>query len=264
MSLGPQFCPIKKDVDRARIQSDLNAGFRRMRLAYHFHPSEDKRTEEEKRFYLKKSYDPGRGNNKYLDVHQDFVQQKFDDWKAPLRIKDNMCPHMREALEELRKDKKRDIKLDDKSGCFVISDTCDYEAAALNSLEQLASVEEVLGQDNDAIKKEIEADIGEIVFDMVTSGDISQQTAEFIVSKTKEFKLARYYTNWKCHKYEPSKYEFALASVRGIVAGVGSPSEKAADFLDFVLNPGMRNLRSYLTGTKDLLVWIEKLKGQYP
>ena len=93
LSLGPQFCPIKKDVDRARIQYDLNAGFRRMRLAYHFHPSEDKRTEEEKRFYLKKSYDPGRGNNKYLDVHQDFVQQKFDDWKAPLRIKDNMCPH---------------------------------------------------------------------------------------------------------------------------------------------------------------------------
>ena len=38
---------------RAKIQSDLNAGFRRMRLAYHFHPSEDQRTEEQKTFYLK-------------------------------------------------------------------------------------------------------------------------------------------------------------------------------------------------------------------
>ena len=52
LSLGPQFCPVQLDVDRAKIQSDLNAGFRRMRLAYHFHPSEDQRSEEEKRFYL--------------------------------------------------------------------------------------------------------------------------------------------------------------------------------------------------------------------
>ena len=62
------------------------------------------------------------------------------------------------------------------------------------------------------------------------------------MSKSKEFKLARYYSNWKCHKYEPSKYEFSHVS--GIVAFVGSPSEKAAGFLDFVLNPGMRKLRS--------------------
>ena len=63
--MGPKFCPMKKDVDRARLQSDLNAGFRRMRLNYHFHPSVDKRTEEEKLFYITKKFDPGRGV-KYL------------------------------------------------------------------------------------------------------------------------------------------------------------------------------------------------------
>ena len=59
-------------------------------------------------------------------------------------------------------------------------------------------------------------------------------------------------------------FEFSQAAVRGIVACIGTPSEKACDFLDFILNPGMRQLRSYLKGTKDFLIWIEKLKEQYP
>ena len=36
------------------------------------------------------------------------------------------------------------------------------------------------------------------------------------------------------------------------------------DYLDFLLNPGMQNLKSYLKGTKDFLLWVEKLKVQYP
>ena len=65
----------------------------------------------------------------------------------------------------------------------------------MNSLANLASVEEIIGKDKDDIKKEIESEMGEIVFDMVTAGDISQETAEFIMSKSSLFKLARYYAN---------------------------------------------------------------------
>ena len=83
-------------------------------------------------------------------------------------------------------------------------------------------------------------------------------------AKTKEFKVARYYANWKCHKYEPSQTEFALAAVRGIVSCSGTADENSCDFLDFILNPGMRQQRSYLQGTKDFLLWLEKLKFQYP
>ena len=38
----------------------------------------------------------------------------------------------------------------------------------------------------------------------------------------------------------------------------------SADFLDFVLNPGMKQLRAYLKGTKDFLLWLEDFKVQYP
>ena len=77
-----------------------------------------------------------------------------------------MSKHMREALKDLNNDVSRDVKLDDKSGCFVLADK--------NSLNKLTSVEEVIGRDTDDVKKDIDSTIGEIVFDMVTAGDISQ------------------------------------------------------------------------------------------
>ena len=45
LELGPKFCPIEHDLNRARFQRDLNAGFRRMRLKAHFYPDDDSRTE---------------------------------------------------------------------------------------------------------------------------------------------------------------------------------------------------------------------------
>ena len=99
---------------------------------------------------------------------------------------------------------------------------------------------------------------------MVRSKEIKESTAEYILHTSKEHKVARFYCNWKCHKYAPTQCEFAYAAVRGIVSCSGTPDEKVCDFLDFILNPGMQNLRSYLKGTKDFLLWVEKLKKQYP
>ena len=98
---------------------------------------------------------------------------------------------------------------------------------------------------------------------MQNRNEIKETAAEYILHKTKEHRLARYYAKWKCHKYEPTLTEFATAAVRGIVSCSGTADERACDFLDFVLNPGMQKLRLYLKGTKDFLIWIEKLKSQY-
>ena len=58
---------------------------------------------------------------------------------------------------------------------------------------------------------------------MVRNKEIKVSTAEYILHKRKEHKVAR-----------------------------------------FFLNPGMQNLRSYLKGPKDFLLWVDKLKKQYP
>ena len=105
--------------------------------------------------------------------------------------------------------------------------------------------------------EETEAEIARVVDACVVSGDILESTAHFIKHKVKEHSVARFYCNWKTHKYQPTQTEFALAAVRGIVSCSGLPDENLADFLDFVLNPGMKQLRAYLKGTKDFLLWLE-------
>ena len=57
---------------------------------------------------------------------------------------------------------------------------------------------------------------------MKNTNEIKDDTAEYIIQKTKEHKLARYYAKWKCHKYEPTLTEFATVAVRGIVSCSGT------------------------------------------
>jgi hypothetical protein len=139
-----------------------------------------------------------------------------------------------------------------------------YKTAALNDLAKQNNIVEVDQVDKEKLIKDIEEEVANVVDSMVARNEIKETTAQFVKHKAKEHRLARFYTKWKCHKYQPTMTEFANAAVRGIVSCSGTADEKACDFLDFVLNPGMRGLRSYLTGTKDFLIWIETLKDQYP
>ena len=181
-----------------------------------------------------------------------------------MRVKDNLSKECRDAIKSL---KSKEVRLDDKSGSFVVSDKNTYKEAALNDLEKQNNIAEIHSNsetDKEDIIKEIETKISEVVDEMVIKGEVLDTTAQYLKDKSKEFKVAKFYINWKCHKYEPTQVEFAHAAVRGIVSCSGTADERACDFLDFILNPGMRNLRSYLKGTKDFLIWIEKLKHQYP
>ena len=94
---------------------------------------------------------------------------------------------------------------------------------------------------------------------MMRNKEMNVTTGEYILQKTKEHKVARFYCNWKCHKYEPTQTEFAHAAVRGIVSCSGTADEAVCDYLDFLLNPGMQKLRSYL---KELRIFFSGLK--YP
>ena len=105
-----------------------------MKIKDFFYPDSDSRSEEEKRFYVKKDdWEPPRVN-KALDVFNMVIQNEFDHWKQPARIKDNLSVSQRKALKNLINDDKIDIKLDDKSGCFVVADLNDYVSAATNDL----------------------------------------------------------------------------------------------------------------------------------
>ena len=133
LELGAKYCPVEHDIDRSRLQKDLNAGFRKMKLKDFFYPvNEDNRDEEEKRFYLKNSdwEPPPNQVNRCLSAHNQVLQSKFDKWKQPVRVSSNLSAGMQKALRDLKKDNEHDIKMDDKGGSFVYADKDDYCAAA--------------------------------------------------------------------------------------------------------------------------------------
>ena len=237
-----------------------------MKLAQIFQQEGDSRTEEEKRFYLKSKWEPPNWKvNKSLLVHNKVIQNKFDNWKQPTRVASNVSAGLKEALKSLKNDDSIDIKMDDKSPCFVVADRKDYISSALNDLSKQSNIEELSEDvDKQRLIKEVEEEILKVVTTMMRNKEMKETTGEYILQKTKEHKVARFYCNWKCHKYEPTQTEFAHAAVRGIVSCSGTADEAVCDYLDFLLNPGMQKLRSYLKGTKDFLLWIEKLKQQYP
>ena len=266
LGLGPKFTPVQKDLDWAKLQKYLDDGFRRMKLADFFHPDEDTRDEEEKRFYVKGGgWEPGENQVRpNLVAHNRLIQSIFDQWKQQTKVKSNLSHKQQEALKTL-KDPTIEIALDDKSGTFVVSDIIDHRSAAMNDLTKQTNITEVTNEINkDDTIKHIEEEIERVLNVMIARNEIRAQTAEFIVHKALKHEVARFYIKWKTHKYEPTMTKFAHAAIRGIVSCSGTTDENACDFLDFILNPGMRNLPSHLEGTKDFLVWIEKLKAQYP
>ena len=201
----------------------------------------DSRSEEEKRLHVKNDdwEPPSAKVNKALDVHNMVIQNQFDHWKQPLRVKDNLSVDQRKALKNLVNNETIDIKLDDKSGSFVLADKKDYISAASNDLSKQSNIQEINVTDVENVITEVEAEIAHVINTCVESGEILSTTADFIKHKVKKHSLAKYYCNWKTHKYEPTQTEFALAAVRGIVSCSGTPDENLANFLDFILNPGM-------------------------
>ena len=120
-----------------------------MKLAEIFHQDGDSRSEEEKRFYLKSNWEPPPWKvNRSLLVHNQVIQNKFDHWKQPTRVNSNVSVATREAMKSLKNNETIDIKMDDKSPCFVVADKKDYISSALNDLAKQSNIQE-LGEDID-------------------------------------------------------------------------------------------------------------------
>ena len=182
-----------------------------MKLTEIFHLDGDSRSEEEKRFYIKSSWDPPDWKvNKGLLVHNRIIQDRFDSWKQPLRVASNISSGQREAIKKLKSDDTIDIKMDDKSPCFVVANKKDYISSATNDLAKQANIEELdENTDKEEIIRQVEDEIEKVIKDMVKNKEMKETTGEFILQKSKKFEIARFYCNWKCHKYEQTQLEFA-------------------------------------------------------
>ena len=144
LDLGPKFCPVEHDINRARFLKDLNASFRRMKLREYFHPEEDSRTDEQKRFYLKSEEWEPPNPSASLKAHNMVIQHKFDLWKQPTRVAGNLSSKLQDAIKELKENDDIDIKLDDKGGGFVVADKKDYISSVLSDLANQHNIQETV------------------------------------------------------------------------------------------------------------------------
>ena len=86
----------------------------------------------------------------------------------------------------------------------------------------------------------------EIVDEMLQKNEITLKVAEFL--KGGQCKVSKFYHLLKTHKIpttikDPSEWLTEQGfPIRGIVSGIGAPTEMLSGFVDYFLQPGMQNL----------------------
>ena len=261
LSLGAKFCPNELDIDRAQLEKDLEAWFRRLRLKANFEDKEDLRTEEEKRFYMKSSWTPQAGKFVTLDMFIYRIRKRFDEWVVPKRIKDNMTKAEREGMEEVKNDGEHIYRMEDKGSCIVRIKAEDYEKNAKNNLAKGNQYEKL---NSDPTNQTVEK-VKEFIDKLKENEHIRETTAEVIKGRTNDCIPGAYTEQPKTHKFKEETHDLSNGfPARGIISCKRTPTESLQDYVDFVLNSGMKKLPSFLKDTKHVLQKLHERNERGP
>ena len=254
---GKKFCPVEKDPPVLRMQRELNQFYRNLRIEWFFYGQKDGRSELEKRFYPKSQWNPPKACIE-IENYISRIQEHFDKWKPPRKVKDNLTKEERKVLKSVRENDDIVYMWEDKGPSFVKMTREQYEKAGNKELENAKFYEEVLEDTCKEAKKKND----DIVDSMLMKDEIPLRVAEFL--KGGRFQVANYYHLLNTHKIpttieDPEEWLTENGfPIRGIVSGIGTPTERLSGFVDFFLQPGMKNLDSFLRDGKHTLQVIEK------
>ena len=137
-----------------------------------------------------------------------------------------MSNEIKVPIKSLKLDVNIDIKMDDKSGCFVMADMTDYKSSLLNDLVKQNNISE-LEMDKEELIKDIKSKVVKVV--KIYKIEIKLRIPQLITSYTKQ--RSKISCHWKCHKYEPTPTECVTAAVGGIVSCSVTADEKAKSML---------------------------------
>jgi hypothetical protein len=124
-AIGKNFCPVELNPPFVRMQKELDAFFRILRIKWNFLDQQDTRSSLEKKFYLKSDWMPPRACGE-LETFISQIQQKFDKWRPPRWLKDNLTVDERRLLKDIKKDKKTMYMWEDKGPSFTKLKVCQY------------------------------------------------------------------------------------------------------------------------------------------
>ena len=186
------------------------------------------------------------------------IRQKFNNWAPPTRIKDNMTPLEREGEKLIKKDSMDHVyKREDKGSCIVRMSKIDYENNVERNLNNQTQYEKMQTDQS----KETENKVCDYVDNLVNTGHIEENTAEYIKKKTNETKPGAYYEQPKTHKFNEEEHKMSEGfPARGIISCNKTPTEALQDFIDFKTNPAMKSLPSYMKDTKHFIQILDQVE----
>ena len=255
---GKKFCPVELDPPIIRMQSELNRFYRMLRISWQFDGQEDTRSNLEKEFYHKSTWEPPKAC-KEIENFIDKIQDNFDKWTPPKYIKDNLTKKERSILKNIQTENDIVYKWEDKGPSFTKMQKDQYLIAGEKEL------------DNELVYKKFDVDLSNevkekcdaMVNGMLIRKEIPEKVALYLLSGEKN--LCNFYHLLKTHKI-PSEVENPQEwldlnghPLRGIISGRGGPTERLASFVNYFLQPGMKDLPSFLQDTKHTLQIIEEI-----
>ena len=271
-----KFCPKPGEPDLSLYQANLDRFHLRLKRYVHFLKSKKPSTighhlddsELDSSISLLVTHDR---NNDELVRHQKF--KNLSDWVPPLYVPlkyfassndmdlckcsvprtkhNNLSLGERSALKELAYNPNILIKPADKGGAVVV---LDREYFIFEGLRQLSDCKFYLEVDTDLTSRH-HKDIVHILDEMFTRKEIDITCHTYLVSGN--IRTAQFYMLPKIHNNR------SKSPGRPIVSGNDCPTERISSFIDFFLQPAVKDIRLYIKDTTHFLQTLNSL-GNLP
>ena len=175
------------------MQKDLDSFFRTLRIKWTFFGKGDKRSELEKKFYMKSDWEPPKACVE-LENFILKIQQKFDSWKPPRWIKDNLSKEERNFIKNIREDTNIVYMWEDKGPSFTKMTRDQYVAAGETEVKKSKFFKEIQGDPC----KDVKAKCDRLVQNMFIQDEISENVSTFLQSGQAD--MPKFYHLLKTHK----------------------------------------------------------------
>ena len=125
-----------------------------VRIKWFFYDQEDKRTDMEKTFYPKSSWEPPKAC-KEIENLISTIQDRFDRWRPPRHIKDNLTKEERKFLQKIENEDDILYKWEDKGPSFTKMNTDQYIEAGEKELENDKFYKSIEENPSDNVKENV-------------------------------------------------------------------------------------------------------------
>ena len=260
LNRGLNFIPTRGSNNKIRAQArfDLQKYHRTLKLWSYYESGKTGNNPEQIKppFTPKSNWTPPDSS---LPTHITELIKKdleyFENSFETLRIPTNLTPEENSALQELRQNKQIIIKPADKGSVVVIMDLEQYLWEGNRQLNDPKYYNKL----NKPIYKETYTQIIKIFQTIYDKKLINAKQRNYLIGES-EPRPRRFYLLPKIHK-DPAIWSkpFKIPPGRPIVSDCSSETYRAAEFIDYFINPLAKTHKSYIKDTYDFINKIKNL-----